>query len=87
LHAHGLLTIHALMQLHFVLGLKELHVHVSDVTFAVEAVRMWLIGLAAVPKVYLVLYSAEQQGVFDAARQWAVEMELPLPAVLKVYRA
>ena len=92
LHVRGQLTIHALMQLHCVRRLKELCVHVSNSevawgTFSVEAVRMWLVGLAVVPKVCLVLQSAEQQGVFDAAKQWAAEMELPLPAVLKVSRA
>jgi hypothetical protein len=87
LHVRGQLTIHALMQLHCVRGLKEVHVQLSDVTFTVEAIRMWLVGLAVVPKVCLVLQSAEQQGVFDAAKQWAAEMELPLPAVLKVSRA
>ena len=90
LHVFGAPSVHALMQsLH---GLQELHVHVSAKksvmdTFTVEAVRMWLVGLAVVPRVYLVLHSAEQQSVVDAARQWATEMELPLPAVLKVSRA
>ena len=80
------------MQLQSLHGLQELHVHVSTKksvmdTFTVEAVRMWLVGLAVVPRVYLVLHSAEQQSVVDAARRWAAEMELPLPAVLKVSRA
>lgn len=89
LHVRGDVTVHALMQLQSVRGLEEVCVHVSDSvaaggTFTVDAVRVWLVGLAAVPKVCLVVRSAEQQGVFDAARQWAAEMELPLPAVLKV---
>jgi hypothetical protein len=89
LHVRGPLTLFALMQLPSVRGLRELLVHVtsrqdkSD-TFTLEAVRLWLVGLAVVPKVYLLLRSAEQRGVFDAAIRWAVEIGLPLPAVLKV---
>jgi hypothetical protein len=89
LHVRGELTLFALMQLQSVRGLKELHVHVGDSqgvrdTFTQEAVRMWLVGLAVVPKVFLVLRSAEQQGVFYAASQWAAQLGLPLPAVLKI---
>jgi hypothetical protein len=89
LHVRGDVTVYALMQLQSVRSLEEVCVHVSDSesagsTFTVEAVRVWLVGLAAVPKVYLVVTSAEVQIVVNAARQWATEMELPLPAVLKV---
>jgi hypothetical protein len=45
---------------------------------------MWLVGLALVPKVCLVLPSAQKQGVIDVARRWAAQLEMPLPAVLKV---
>jgi hypothetical protein len=85
----GPLSVFALMQLQSVPGLQQLVVHVSnseDVrgTFTVEAVRAWLVGLAMVPKVCLVVSSAEQRCAFDAARQWATQHKLPLPAVLKV---
>jgi hypothetical protein len=90
-YGSGATSMHALMQLSSVRGMQQLRVHVIDIesvrgTFTVEAVRMWLIGLAAVPKVCLVVGSVELHGVVDAARQWAAERNMPLPEVLQVSR-
>jgi hypothetical protein len=89
LHVHGPLTFYALMQLQSVRGLQTLTVHMSAENvvrdgFTVEAVRMFLVSSAAVPKVCLVLCALEQLGVVEAAKQWAGQMELPLPAVVQV---
>ena len=85
----GLLSVSALMQLQSFPGLEDLVVHVSNSelvsgTFTVEAVRAWLVGIAMVPKVCLVVSTAEQRGVFDAARQMATQHKLPLPEILTV---
>jgi hypothetical protein len=89
LHVWGKVTLFALMQLQSVRGLTELLVRVSDSqavreSFILEPVRMWLVGLALVPKVCLELPSADQHSVIDVARRWAAQLEMPLPAVLKV---
>jgi hypothetical protein len=90
LHVQGNCSLFALMQLQSVChGLKELNVTFSfhpmaRDSFSVEAVRAWLVSLAAVPKVSLVLCLEQQHNVVDAARQWAGQHKLPLPAVLKV---
>jgi hypothetical protein len=83
------LTFFALMQLQSVHVLNELVVHIGgsqDVrdTFTLEAVRMWLVGLAVVPKLCLVVHSQTQRGGIDAATRWAAQLELPLPTILKV---
>jgi hypothetical protein len=92
LHVRGKVTLLALMQLQRLCGLEELVVCVNASqavrdSFTLEPVRMWLVGMALVPKVCVVLPSAEQQGVFDVARRWAAQLEMPLPAVLKIYVA
>lgn len=72
-------------------GVKELCLHVShDKAWVVgrmipyDDVRGLRVGLAHVPKVSLVLCTEVQRSVVVAARQWAADMGLPLPAVLKV---
>jgi hypothetical protein len=82
----GPLSLFALVQLQSVHGLGELCVHVTEPqsSFTLEGVRVWLVSLAGVPKVSLVLCSEEQRSVVEAAKQWVAQLELPLPAVLKV---
>jgi hypothetical protein len=66
LHVRGELIVPGLMQLQSVRGLTELVVyvgemdHVEDSFSSRKLVSMWLVGLAVVPKVSMVVRSAEQ---------------------------
>lgn len=89
MHApYGMLTLVTLMK---VRGVQELRLDVSTNrcwvvggSIPADAARGLLVGLAHVPKVSLVLCTEQQRSVVEAARQWAADMGLPLPAVLKV---
>jgi hypothetical protein len=81
----------SLLQLLKVRGLRELSLHVrhddsmfSDSHTSFDDVRGVLVGLAHVPKVSLVLCTEQQRNVVVAARKWAADLGLPMPAVLKV---
>jgi hypothetical protein len=86
LFVRGPLSLFALGTLQGVHGLDELCVRVTEphLSFTVEGVRAWLVSLAVVPKVSLVLCSEEQHSLVEDARQWATQLELPLPALLTV---
>jgi hypothetical protein len=90
LHVQGRCSLFALMQLQGVChGLQELSVILSfhpmaRDSFSAEAVRSWLVSLAAVPKVSLALCLDEQRSVVEAGKHWAAQHKLPLPPVLKV---
>jgi hypothetical protein len=85
LHVHGPVSVFSLLQLSNVHGLNELHVRLGYCDGFIEGcVRSWLVSLAVVPKVFLVLCTDQQRSVVEAARHWAAQLELPLPAVLKV---
>lgn len=83
----GTLNLHALMQLLTLRTLQELTVHLipsADSSFVTQDVGFWLVGLAVVPRLSVVVPSEWQRRVMEAARQWAVQHGLPLPAVLQV---
>jgi hypothetical protein len=98
LHVHGPVQITELMQLPqlvSVCGVRELSVVVdidSKVVFppplddasALRAVGLWLVGLAVVPKVSLKGHLDEHRSLIEAAKLWATQRGLPLPASLRV---